>query len=72
MLRISWKERITNHEVMRRVKSGRTMLKEIVKRMKFFGHVMEKEEPEFPISNVHRDTSSVDYITITYIYNNYQ
>ena len=23
-----------------------------------------------PISNVHRDTSSVDYITITYIYNN--
>ena len=23
-----------------------------------------------PISNVHRDTSSVDYITITYNYNN--
>ena len=47
MLRISWKERITNEEVLRRVHSGRTMLKEIMKRrMKLLGHVMRKGELE--------------------------
>ena len=45
MLRISYKDRVTNKEVLHRAKVDRTLMKDIVKReMKFFGHAIRKEE----------------------------
>ena len=45
MLRISYKDRVTNEEVLRRAKVDRTLMKDIVKRqMEFFGHVKEELE----------------------------
>ena len=47
MLRISYKDRMTNKEVLRRANVDRTLMKEIVKRqMELFGHVIRKEELE--------------------------
>ena len=47
MLRISYKDKVTNEEVLRRAKVDRTLMKDIVKRkMEFFGHVIRKEELE--------------------------
>ena len=47
MLRISYKDRVTNEEVLRRANVDRTLVKDIVKRqMKLFGHVIRKEELE--------------------------
>ena len=47
MLRISYKDRVTNEEVLRRTNVDRTLMKDIVKRqMEFFGHVIRKEELE--------------------------
>ena len=47
MLRISYKDRVTNEEVLRRAKVDRTLVKDIVKRpMEFIGHVIRKEELE--------------------------
>ena len=47
MLRISYKDRMTNKEVLRRANVGRTLMKDIVKRqMEFFGHVIRKDELE--------------------------
>ena len=43
MLRISYKDRVTNEEVLRRANVYRTLMKDIVKRqMYFFGHVIRK------------------------------
>ena len=45
MLRISYKDRVTNEEVIRRANVARTLMKDIVKRqMEFYGHVIRKEE----------------------------
>ena len=47
MLRISYKDRVTNDEVLRRANVDRTLMKDIVKRqIDFFGHVIKKEELE--------------------------
>ena len=47
MLRISYKDKVTNEEGLRRAKVDRTLMKDIVKRqMEFFGHVIRKEELE--------------------------
>ena len=47
MLRISYKDRLTNEEMLRRANVDRTLMKDIVKRqMEFFGHVIRKEELE--------------------------
>ena len=45
MLRISYKDRVTNDEVLRRANVDRTLMKDIVKRqMEYFGHVIRKDE----------------------------
>ena len=45
MLRISYKDRVTNEKMLRRAKVERILMKAIVKRpMEFFGHVIRKEE----------------------------
>ena len=47
MQRISYTEHITNVEVLRRANTKRKLLSEMVNRqVKFFGHVMRKEEME--------------------------
>ena len=47
MLRISYKDRVTNEEVLRRANVDRTPMKDIVKKqMEFFGHVIRKKELE--------------------------
>ena len=47
MLRISYKYRMTNEEVLRRANVDSTLMKDIVKRqMELFGHVIRKEEWE--------------------------
>ena len=47
MLRISYKDRVTNEEVLHRANEDRTLMKDIVKRqIDFFGHVIKKEELE--------------------------
>ena len=47
MLRISYKGRVTNEEVLRRANGDRTLMKDIVKRqMEFFRHVIRREELE--------------------------
>ena len=47
MLRISYKDRLTNEEVLRRANVDRTLIKDIVKRqIELFGHVIRKEELE--------------------------
>ena len=47
MLRISYKDRVTNEKVLRRANVGRTLMKDMVKRqMEFFGRVIRKEELE--------------------------
>ena len=41
---LSYKDRVTNEEVLRRAKVDRTLMKDIVKRqMELFGHVIRKE-----------------------------
>ena len=56
MLKISYKDRMTNGEVLRRANVDRTLMKDIVKRqMEFFGHVIRKEEFEIFCGNmIHR------------------
>ena len=47
ILRISWTDRVTNEEVLRRAGVKRTLLKVIRKRqLEFLGHVMRKEQLE--------------------------
>ena len=47
MLRMSYKDRVTNEEVLRIAKVDRTLMKDIVKRqMEFIGHDIRKEELE--------------------------
>ena len=47
MQRISYTEHVTNVEVLRRANTKRKLLNEMVNRqVKFFGHVMRKEEME--------------------------
>ena len=47
MLRISYKDRVTNEAVIRRTNVDRTLMKDIVKKqIQFFGHVIMKEELE--------------------------
>ena len=47
MLRISWTDRVTNQEVLRRAGTERTLVKEIRKRqLNFLGHVLRKEGVE--------------------------
>ena len=47
MLRISYKDRVTNEEVIRRTNVDRTLMKGIVKKqIQLFGHVIMKEELE--------------------------
>ena len=47
MLSMSYKDRVTNEEVLRRANVDRTLMKVIVKRqMEFFGHDIRKEEWE--------------------------
>ena len=47
MLRISWKDRITNDEVYRRMGTGKVFLGDIVRRqLIFLGHVLRKDELE--------------------------
>ena len=47
MLRISWTNRITNEEVLRRIGMQRTLVKEIRKRqLNFLGHILRKEKIE--------------------------
>ena len=47
MLRISWTDRVTNEEVLRRVNQQRTLLRVIRKRqMEFLGHVLRREKIE--------------------------
>ena len=47
MLRISYKDRVTNEEVLRRANVDRTLMKYIVKRqMELFGQIIRKEELE--------------------------
>ena len=60
MLRISYKDKVTNEEVLRRAKVDRTLMKDIVKRqMEFFGHVIRKEELEnFSGNRFHRREKS--------------
>ena len=45
MLRISWKGRITNDEVYRRMGTGKSLLWDILRRqLSFLGHVLRKDE----------------------------
>ena len=47
MQKISYTEHVTNEEVLRRANTKRKLLSEMVNRqVKFFGHVMRKEEME--------------------------
>ena len=47
MLRLSWKDRITNDEVYRRMGTGKAILGDIVRRqLSFLGHVLRKDELE--------------------------
>ena len=47
MLRISWKDMVTNEEVYRRMNIKQSLLVDIVRRqMSFLGHVLRKEEME--------------------------
>ena len=47
MLWISYKDRVTNKEVLHRANVDRTLTKDIVKRqMELFGHVIRKKELE--------------------------
>ena len=47
MLRISWKDRITNDEVYRRMMTVKTLLGDIVRRqLSFRGHALPKYEHE--------------------------
>ena len=47
MLRISWTNRITNEEVLRRIGMQRTLVKEIRKRqLNFLEHILRKEKIE--------------------------
>ena len=44
MLRISWKDRVTNDEVYRHMGTGKVLLGDIVRRqLSFVGHVLRKE-----------------------------
>ena len=70
MLRISYKDRVTNEEVLRRAKVGRTLMTDIVKKqMEFFGHVIRKEELEilvvtgFIIGKIARGRQGETYLT---------
>ena len=47
VLRISYKDRVTNEQMVRRANVDRTLMKDIVKRrMELFAHVIRKEELE--------------------------
>ena len=47
MLRLSWTKKVTNEEVLKRIREGRTLMKRIRKRqLEFLGHVMRKEKLE--------------------------
>ena len=47
MLRISWVERVTNEEVLRRAGCGRKIISEITKRqLRFCGHVIRENKIE--------------------------
>ena len=47
MLRVSWRDRVTNEEVLRRVGQQRSLLAELRKRqMSFLGHVLRNEKIE--------------------------
>ena len=51
MLRISWKDRITNDEVYHRMETGKALMGDIVRRqLSFLGHVLQASltanEPE--------------------------
>ena len=47
MLKISWTDRVSNEEVLRRVNMPRTMLKDIRRRqINFLGHAIRKEKIE--------------------------
>ena len=47
MLRISWKDMVTNEEVYRQMNIKQSLLVDIVRRqMSFLGHVLRKEEME--------------------------
>ena len=47
LLRISYKDMVTNEEVLRRSNVDKTLMKDIVKRqIELFGHVIRKEELE--------------------------
>eukprot|EP00914_Ancora_sagittata_P016493 GHVO01032790.1.p1 GENE.GHVO01032790.1~~GHVO01032790.1.p1 ORF type:complete len:112 (-),score=12.32 GHVO01032790.1:645-980(-) len=50
-LKISYEDHITNEEVLRRMGTERSLLKNIRKRQaQFFGHVMRKEKLEYLIT----------------------
>ena len=47
LLRISWKDKITNDEVYRRMGTVKALLGDIVRRqIRFLGHVLQKDELE--------------------------
>ena len=46
MLRISWKDRITNDEVYCRMGTGKSLLGNIVRQLSFLGHVLRKDDLE--------------------------
>ena len=52
MQRISYTKHVTNVEVLRRANTKRKLISEMVNRqVKFFGHVMRKEEMENLVGN---------------------
>ena len=60
MLRISYKDRVTNEEVLRRANVDRTPMKDIIKRqMEFFAHIIRKEGiGKFSGNRIHRREKS--------------
>ena len=46
MLRSSWKYRVTNDEVFRRMGTSNVLLGDIVRRLCFLWHVLQKDELE--------------------------
>ena len=54
MQRIAYTEHVTNIEVLRRANAKRKLLSEMVNRqVKFFGHIMRKEEMENLVTTGH-------------------
>ena len=47
MIRISWKDHVSNEEVLRRANTERSLIKNILQRqLSFLGHIMRKENIE--------------------------